>query len=137
MERLRLCHHNISLSLNTKRREKLYDSFKRSRKRTLNYTVVYRKTMLCSFNITFIQKVFYKFIPKSIKSLLLCKKLKNKWYVDKDILRKVRKCRLNIIFILNFCLQNRNNISKRIIDMYKNLREKNFSSTIVECQMKY
>ena len=71
--------------------------------------------MLCPVNITFLQKVLHKGIINTIKILFLRKKIRNNWYVEKDIFERVEKCPLNIAFILIFYLQNGNTISKKII----------------------
>ena len=46
-------------------------------KRSLTYTVIYRKTMLPPLNITFLHKVLDQAILKSIKSLFLHEESKN------------------------------------------------------------
>ena len=88
--------------------------FIRPIKTTLTYTVVYRKTILCHLNITFLHKVLCKVILKGIKGFFYGK-VKNEWYAEKDIFEKVGKRPLNITFILNFWLQNGIIVSKEII----------------------
>ena len=78
LETLRICPRNIALLLKAKRREKLYDFFKAPQKRSLTYTVVYRKTIiLYPFNITISHNVLYKVILKSIKSFVFMENIKD------------------------------------------------------------